>query len=335
LAIIGQDITEAARWLLSGDIVAIPTETVYGLAALADNLQAVHKVFEVKQRPFYDPLILHFHHTDAALFALQDPPNDVITLARHFWPGPLTIVAPKKNHIHDMITAGSHLVAVRVPQHPLTLSLLEQLQQPVAAPSANPFGYVSPTSPEHVQVHLGKHIPYILDGGECRKGIESTIIGFHHQTPEIWRLGMITKEEIESVLGYRISESIQQNSNPKAPGQLLQHYSPSTPLKLVNQQQFKEMLKDMLHSAANRSHHSYHTIGLLCFGHVDQRLHHVVGGMENLSESSNPEEAARGLYKKLRSLDQLHLEKIYACEWPNVGLGRAINDRLIRSSAKK
>ncbi len=187
MATIGNDILQAKKLLLEGELVAIPTETVYGLAANALNPEAVTQIFVVKERPSFDPLIVHVASIDQAQQFITAVPEKAIQLARHFWPGPLTLVLPKQSIIPDIVTSGLSTVGIRCPDHDLTRQLLSELPFPLAAPSANPFGYVSPTTAEHVNNQLGHKIKYILDGGPCRIGLESTIVGFENDQAVIYR----------------------------------------------------------------------------------------------------------------------------------------------------
>lgn len=198
---IGKDITTAKNLLNQGELVAIPTETVYGLAANALNEDAVLKIFKAKNRPQFNPLIIHLPFWKDVVQYVNYIPQAAKLLAMHFSPGPITFLLPRKNNIPDMVTAGSDKVAIRIPAHPLTMQLLKQLNYPLAAPSANPFGYVSPTNAMHVYDGLNGKINYILDGGECTVGLESTIVDFDKENVIIRRNGGISKEEIETVLG--------------------------------------------------------------------------------------------------------------------------------------
>ena len=225
MAEISNSIQQAQALLEAGQVIGIPTETVYGLAANALNPEALAKIFEVKNRPSFDPLIVHIAYPSevdkyASVFA--GPARD---LALKFWPGPLTLLLPKKPIIPHLATSGLDTVGLRCPNHPLALALLRQLKFPLAAPSANPFGYVSPTNAQHVQNQLGERIPFILDGGASTVGLESTIVGFESGTPVIYRLGGLSVEAIEAVVG-KVEVKLYSSSNPKAPGQLTSHYSP-------------------------------------------------------------------------------------------------------------
>src|SRR5471030_2993623 len=223
--IIGKDIAKARALLERGLLVAIPTETVYGLAANALDADAVLQIFEVKNRPHFDPLIMHGASADALRAYVTLFPDWASTLADKFWPGPLTLVLPKKDSIPDIVTSGMPTVAIRVPKHPLTYELLSQLDWALAAPSANPFGYVSPTTPQHVMDQLGGKIPYILDGGDCTVGIESTIVAEQDGKICILRLGGLSVEEIESAIG---TVSIITNETAHTQGSMKSHYATRT-----------------------------------------------------------------------------------------------------------
>ena len=229
MAIIGTDINKASFFLKEGKLVAIPTETVYGLAANAFNSDAVAGIFEAKNRPTFDPLIVHTYNLEKVNEFVTHIHPELLKLANAFWPGPLTLLLPKKNTIPDLVTSGLDTVGVRIPNHPITLSLLSQLNFPLAAPSANPFGYISPTTAIHVNNQLGLKIPYILDGGACKIGLESTIVGEENGEIIIYRLGGLTIEAIKTVVG-KVSVQLNQSSNPKAPGQLKSHYAPKKPI---------------------------------------------------------------------------------------------------------
>jgi L-threonylcarbamoyladenylate synthase len=316
MAIIGKDLAYAKELLLRGELVAIPTETVYGLAGNALDSQAVIKIFTVKNRPQFDPLIVHVANPAQAETLVETIPSVAKELMTRYWPGPLTFLLQKKQVIPDLVTAGLDTVGIRCPDHPLTHALLSSLDFPLAAPSANPFGYVSPTTPDHVNAQLGNQVKYILDGGPCRVGLESTIIGFDNE-PTIYRLGGLGVEEIEKVIG-PVKIDLNTSSNPKAPGQLRSHYAPRKKLIITN-------LNPISSSYATAS------VGVLAFKQyatgVNQN-HQVV-----LSPDGNLEEAAKNLFSALRKLDTLDIELILAEPVPDYGLGKAINDRLRRAAA--
>ncbi len=318
MAIIGQDLEKAKQYLEGGALVAIPTETVYGLAANALEPLAVARIFEVKNRPSFDPLIVHVASLDRAREFVKEIPDQAHCLVNQLWPGPLTILLNKTEKIPDIVTSGLDRVGIRCPDHPLTRTLLEQLSFPLAAPSANPFGYVSPTTAQHVQDQLGDKIPYILDGGACTVGIESTVIGWENSRPVIYRMGGISVEQIESVIG-KVSVQTHSSSNPQAPGQLQSHYAPRKKFLLGD-------LEKLAKSNAGRQ------VGILSFSKNFSGI-----PKENqlvLSPSSSLTEAAHNLFSMLRQFDQMSIEVVLAEEVPNEGLGRAINDRLRRAAAQ-
>ncbi|MBL7871547.1 MAG: threonylcarbamoyl-AMP synthase [Cyclobacteriaceae bacterium] len=314
---IGKDIIKAKQLLEKGNLVAIPTETVYGLAGNALNPTAVVKIFTVKNRPQFDPLIVHVSNLDQAKNFVESIPEKATKLAELFWPGPLTLLLKKKPIIPDLVTAGMDTVGIRCPDHALTQSLLQSLPFPLAAPSANPFGYVSPTQPSHVNDQLGNLIDYILDGGACKVGIESTIVGFENEEAIVFRLGGLSIEAIEREIG-DVTIQLNSSSNPKAPGQLKSHYAPQKKMVIGN---LPNLIKK--YYAAK--------VGILAFSRNMDGIepeHQII-----LSKSQNMEEAAQRLFSALRELDKKEIEIILA-EWvPEIGLGKAINDRLNRAAA--
>ncbi|HND46481.1 MAG TPA: L-threonylcarbamoyladenylate synthase, partial [Chitinophagales bacterium] len=243
MAEIGSNIEIAADWLKKGNVVSIPTETVYGLAANALNETAVLQIFDIKKRPSFDPLIVHISSINEIEKYTLSFPEVLKPLADLYMPGPLTLLLPKKSIIPDLVTSGLDQVAIRIPKHPLTLALLSSLDFPLAAPSANPFGYISPTSTAHVNQQLGKQIPYILDGGDCSIGIESTIIGVENDEIILYRLGGLSLNAIESVVG-KVQININQSSNPKSPGQIKSHYAPKKPFYIGDIQELIYQFRD-------------------------------------------------------------------------------------------
>jgi L-threonylcarbamoyladenylate synthase len=313
MAEIGKDIDKAKFLLEQGELVAIPTETVYGLAANALDTGAVAKIFFVKNRPHFDPLIVHVPHAGAALKYTTDINDNAKQLANEFWPGPLTLLLNKQSLIPDLVTSGLSTVGIRCPAHILTKTLLEHLPFPLAAPSANPFGYVSPTTPEHVNDQLGDKIAYILDGGVCQVGLESTIVGFDGHETIVHRMGGVSLESIQKVVG-DIRVQIHSSSNPKTPGQLQSHYSPTKKLVVGKMEELLQL-------------YPAHDSGLLTFNKDYNSPYQFV-----LSPSGKLEEAAQNLFTALRSFDKMPIEFILAEFVPDVGIGRAINDRLRRAS---
>ncbi|QMU27010.1 L-threonylcarbamoyladenylate synthase [Adhaeribacter radiodurans] len=317
MAITGTDINHAANLLRTGQLVSIPTETVYGLAANAYLEEAVVSIFEAKQRPAFDPLIVHTHSIQEFEKIAVNIPNRAYQLAEAFMPGPVTFILPRNPIIPLLVTSGNESVGIRIPNHPLTLSLLRQLDFPLAAPSANPFGYVSPTTAQHVAQQLGDRIPYILDGGPCQIGIESTIINLVNNEVEILRLGGLAIEEIETIIGQRVKFVKTSSSNPKAPGMLSSHYAPRK----------KVVLGDI---SKNIKQFDPHRTGILSFQKVWQQVPREQQYI--LAPSGDTSEAARNLFAALRQLDSLPIDIILAEQVPETGLGKAINDRLIRAS---
>lgn len=317
MTIISDNIDKAAEILQRDDLVAIPTETVYGLAGNIYSESAIRKIFEVKQRPLFNPLIVHLHSVDQVSEIASYLPDKARQLAKAFWPGSLTLVLPKKDTIPDLITAGKDTVAMRIPNHPVTLELLRKLPFPLAAPSANPFNRISPTSAQHVESYFKDSIRMVLDGGECKNGLESTIIGFEGDEPMLYRLGSISKEEIEKVVG-KVQVKNKKENAPNAPGMLAKHYAPRTKTILVDSED------DINISTMGKR------VGLLSLTQVDnsESYSHV----EILSESGDMAEAAANLYKSLHNLDSHDLDIIIAIRLPDTGLGRSINDRLERAA---
>lgn len=315
-ATVGTSASEAAQLLSKGKLVAIPTETVYGLAGNALSADAVVSIFEVKGRPRFDPLIVHVPSWETAARYVKDVPPVAEKLARTFWPGPLTLLLPKQDIIPDLVTSGLPRVGLRCPDHPLTREVLNAIDFPLAAPSANAFGYVSPTTAAHVKKQLSRKIPYILDGGPCKVGIESTIIGWELDQPVIYRLGGVSVEAIEQVTGPVIVQAYS-SSRPQAPGQLQRHYAPAKPFYLGT---IDELIRQ----------HKIDRPGILTFRSKRRGPHSFT-----LSPTGDLHEAARNLFGMLRELDQLDVQAVVAEEVPDRGLGRAINDRLRRAAAKE
>ncbi len=320
MAQIGKDIDLAKSFLEQGQLVGIPTETVYGLAGNALNPESVALIFETKNRPAFDPLILHTSSIDRVDDFVAEFPEKLKTLAENFWPGPLTLLLPRKPIVPDLVTSGLERVAVRIPKHPLTLALLESLEFPLAAPSANPFGYISPTRPEHVNAQLGDKIPYILDGGPCEVGLESTIVGMEGEDILIYRLGGLEIAEIEKLLGsVKIKSS--SSSNPQAPGLLESHYAPRKPFILGD---LRELIAGHLDKKEDFAVLSYSDF----FPEIK------VENQLALSRNRNLHEAAKNLFAAMRRLDEGSASVILAELMPEEGLGRAINDRLRRAAVK-
>lgn len=325
---IGQDIERAARLLQDGELVSFGTETVYGLGAHALDELAVAKIFEAKGRPTFDPLIVHVADQSWLKKLVQDVPPQANLLAEKFWPGPLTIVMPKREIVPDLVTAGLANVGIRIPAHPVTRELLEKAQIPIAAPSANLFGQMSPTRAEHVADQLGERISYILDAGPCQVGLESSVVSVVGDEVTLLRPGGVPLEALQEVVGpVQVAQPTSQPKEPgedrlaqTAPGMLSRHYAPRTKLVIVEQLPEVKSLPDN------------EKVGLLSFGPVE-----APGGysaVEVLSENSDLTEAAAGFFSALRRLDASGVSVIVSKRFPQKGLGRALNDRLQRASVR-
>ncbi|MCX7805075.1 MAG: L-threonylcarbamoyladenylate synthase [Planctomycetota bacterium] len=311
-----KDIERAAAILRDGGIVAFPTETVYGLGADAFNPRAVARVFEAKRRPLFDPLIVHVATTEMAGALAAEFPDAAWKLVESFWPGPLTLVLPKSARVPDIVTAGLPTVALRMPDHPIALAMIVAAGVPVAAPSANPFGRLSPTTADHVRVEIGSGADMVLDGGRCRVGIESSIVSLAGDRPVLLRCGGVPAEEIEKVTG-PVEPAPDAPGRPQAPGMLARHYAPRTPL---------ERRPPGMSSAPPGTR-----AGLLSFDLPAGRADGFAA-VEILSPSGDLREAAANLFAALRRLDSLSLDVIFFDPVPERGLGAAINDRLAKAS---
>jgi L-threonylcarbamoyladenylate synthase len=311
-------IQAAVAALQNNEIVAMPTETVYGLAGNAYSEVAVQKIFALKNRPHYNPLIVHIKSAHFLQQVAKNIPVVAIQLADAFWPGPLTLVLEKQDHIPDLVTGGKNTVGVRVPGHPIALELLEALDFPLAAPSANPFGSISPTTAKHVADYFTGRLDIILDGGSCDKGIESTIVGFENGEPILYRQGSTKTEDIEKITGVLKMRVHANNESVVAPGMLSKHYAPSTTTILTD-----DITSDIQKYSGKR-------IGVLQLSPTT--LPSFVIAVETLSQTGNLEEAAKNLYAAMHRLDHQNLDLIIAQKMPAVGMGLAINDKLERAA---
>lgn len=315
-------IERAVEALRAGRLVALPTETVYGLAAHALDPEAVARIFEAKGRPRFDPLIVHVSDRAAASELTSAWPEAAERLARAFWPGPLTLVLPKSRRVPDLVTAGLPSVGLRVPDHPLTLELLRRAGLPVAAPSANRFGGVSPTTAEHVRAELGEAVDLIVDGGPCRTGLESTVVSLLEDPPRLLRPGGLTVEELEEQVGELLPPPPTAPDDPggrAAPGLLSRHYATATPLVIAGDERQAARL------AEGRRAGLLQVLGPAPAGFAE---------VEELSRVGDLVEAASRLFAAMRRLDEAELELIVARLPPERGLGRAIADRLRRAAAR-
>ncbi len=321
-SLISTDVARAAELLREGRLVAIATETVYGLGANALDERAVARVFEVKNRPHFDPLIVHIADRVWLDRLVTSVPNAARQLADAFWPGPLTLVLPKSDIVPDLVTSGLSSVAIRMPSHPQALELLRTVDLPIAAPSANPFGQISPTTAEHVAETLGAGVDLILDGGPCAIGVESTVVGFDEGCPCILRHGGLTQEEIERVVGPVTSRQNPASGPAESPGMLPQHYAPRTPMAMVEPRDLAAG-STLWKSLAGRR------VGLLLLEPLSAARE--FDAVEVLTTDGNLRDAAAAFFAALRRLDAADVEQILALPFPDEGLGRALNDRLRRA----
>ena len=298
---ITRDLSIALKHLQKGDVIGLPTETVYGLAGNAFDANAIQKIYSIKQRPATNPLIVHVGSIPQAETFIKEFPEPLRRLAEAFWPGPLTLLLKKSDRIPDVVTAGSDRVAIRIPDHPITIELLNQLDFPLVAPSANPYTRISPTNAEQVEAYFGDEIPAVLDGGPCKKGLESTIVGWENEQVIVYRLGSLSIEKIESIVG-TVSLRNQGESVQLAPGMAKKHYSPQTPILLV----------------ANVTEYQQQ--------HPEKRIGIFLSGEED------PEKIAPNFYARLQEMDQEGFEVLIASYLPESGLGRTLNDRLRRAA---
>jgi L-threonylcarbamoyladenylate synthase len=322
---ITKDIKDAAKRLQNGQIVAFPTETVYGLGASVSDLHAIARVFEAKQRPSFDPLIVHVADIDGARVVTDGFSATARRLAERFWPGPMTLVLRKTEAVPDLVTSGLPGVGIRIPQHPVAQQLLAEVGGPVAAPSANPFGGVSPTTAEHVQQGLNGRIDAILDGGACSVGLESTVISLMGDTPVVLRLGGLPVEAIEHVIGpvtMASSDPDQPDAAQPAPGMLSRHYAPKTPVHIIES------------DAEFKVDRTRRQPALLTWGSPREN-ENLFATIERLSATEDLTECAANFFAALRCLDSGNPDVIIARRFPDRGLGRALNDRLERASGSR
>jgi L-threonylcarbamoyladenylate synthase len=311
------EIRQAKELLDRGQLVAFPTETVYGLGANALDVSAVLRIFEAKGRPQFDPLIVHTDTAEHAFLLARDVPEMARHLAARFWPGPLTLVLNKRGIVPDLVTSGMQTVALRVPAHPVAQELLRAFGGPIAAPSANKFGHISPTTAEHVRSEFGAELPLVLEGGPCRTGVESTIVSLVGRLPVLLRPGGTPAESLQALLPELIRPA-SDPEHPLAPGQLPSHYAPRTPLLIGT----RTIPRDL---AGKR-------VGFLGVGPSQPTPGYTV--VEWLSPTGELREAASHLFAAMRRLDASGLDFIIAELAPEHGLGVAINDRLIRASRR-
>ena len=306
-------IKKAIGYLKSGKVVALKSETVYGLACDPSNLNSINKVYHLKKRPLHNPLIIHVNSIKMANKISQM--NKLASeIAEFFWPGPLTLILPKKKNslVNDLAISGLETIAIRLPDSKVFLKIINKLNKPIAAPSANRSGYISSTNAYHVRDCFGKKIDLILNSGNSQLGLESTILDLSSKPYSIRRLGMISYDLIKNKFGsiFEISDRLKFNERPNSPGLLSKHYSPKTPLKL-------NVTKPKLGEA------------FLIFGN---KFKNNFEPSLNLSKDGNLFEAAKNLFDYLRKLDKLSMKRITVSPIPNEGIGKTINERLYRAS---
>ncbi len=320
-----ENIALAGRALAAGGLVAMPTETVYGLAANAFDEVAVARVFEAKQRPSFDPLIVHIAELGEAERVVAHIPPAARDLMAALWPGPLTLILPKREEVPELVTSGLPSVALRLPASEVARALIQAAGTPLAAPSANPFGYLSPTTAQHVAAMLGERLDYILDGGPCPIGVESTVVDLTGEIPLVLRPGGMAMETIAAVVG-RVELFDRSVAQPTSPGQLASHYAPHTALHLVEA------------GGLGRARPREGAVAL-CFDASSRRAlaegsPGLYAQLVCLSESASLLEAAARLFSLLHDLDRDGWSEIWAERLPEEGLGRAVNDRLWKASEK-
>ena len=325
------EIEKAALVLKDGGLVAFPTETVYGLGADALNPKAVARIFEVKKRPTFDPLIVHVGSPEEAASLWTETPEIAKILMKKFWPGPLTLVLPKNDKIPDIVNAGLPTVAVRMPDHPAALALIRALGNPIAAPSANYFGYTSATTAAAVSEDLGSAIDLVLDGGPARIGIESTVLKVENDRCVLLRPGGVSVEEIKKYFPVMISPEAEQGVF-ESPGTMKSHYAPWTPFVLLEETlpKFLDKLKSF-QAIFQKKGIGWPRIGLVLFSKAPQT--NLVETIELLSAKGDLHEAAANLFQAMRKLDKMHLDLMVAEAVPEKGVGYAVMDRLRKASA--
>ncbi len=313
------DIAAAVAALRAGQVIGLPTETVYGLAGDATNPDTVGRIFAIKGRPASHPVIVHLPGIDQVPRWAREFPPAAQALARRFWPGPLTLVLPRAPTVLDAVTGGQDTVALRVPAHPIALAVLHAFGGGVAAPSANRYGRVSPTTAAHVRADLGDEVPIVLDGGPCEVGLESTIVACLDDTVRVLRPGRITAEDIAAVAGPVAAR--EGRTVPRVPGSVLTHYAPRTPVRLVPPADVDQMVVDARTSGER--------LAVLA-----PRAGGPEPGVAWITAASDPETYARDLYANLRALDAVGADAMLIARPPDTPAWHAIHDRLSRAASR-
>jgi len=323
-------IARAAEILRRGGLVAFPTETVYGLGADGLNPSALVRLFEAKGRPATDPVILHIADLEALPQLAREVPPAAWTLARHFWPGPLTLVLPKQPIVPDLVTAGLPTVAIRMPAHSVALALIRAARVPIAAPSANRFGHTSPTTAQHVLEDLGSRIDLILDAGPTAIGVESTVVDLTRPVPTILRPGGLPREALEAIIGPVAVFDRSVSGPAPAPGMLPKHYAPRAEMVVLIGP--GEWLHPRLRELATRYLQEGYRVGILIAEEDQSAVADLPVEIVVLGSEQDLEGIARRLYPAIRELDARGLDLILARDFGTRGLGLAIRDRLIRAA---
>lgn len=333
-------IERAAALLRDGQIVVFPTETVYGLGADAFQPAALQRIFAAKGRPFSDPLIVHIADEHALELLTSSIPEQVKRLARAFWPGPLTIVLPRGPRVPYLVTAGLETVAVRMPRHPVALALIRALGSPIAAPSANRFMHVSPTTARHALADLAGRVPLILDGGPCEIGVESTVLDLCSEVPTILRPGGVSLEALRSILPdvrppvpRKVIGKNETIPAKKSPGQLLTHYAPAVPLFLFDGT--AEAMRASMLAEVRRRLAQGERVGVLVADEDAPAFQDSGAIIHTLGSAARPAEVAAALFAGLRALEDEHVQVILCRNFEDQGLGLAIRDRLLKAAGGK
>ncbi|MDO0822005.1 L-threonylcarbamoyladenylate synthase [Desulfosporosinus nitroreducens] len=327
-------INEGAEWLKAGELVAFPTETVYGLGANALDASACAKIFEAKGRPQDNPLIVHVCNRVMANNLVESWTSEAELCVQHFWPGPLTLILPKTALVPDIVTAGLVNVAIRMPSHPVALRLIEDAGFPIAAPSANLSGKPSPTRGSHVWRDMKGKIPLILDAGACEVGLESTVLDVSGGVPTILRPGGITKEQLEEVLGEVRADTPSENQAPKAPGMKYRHYAPQGELLLVSG--LRDRVVQRMGQEILRGQARLKKVGVLCTLESASLLHNWFPDLLFvLGSKDRPQEVASNIFEGLRLCDERRMDLILVEGIEEAGLGSAVMNRLEKAAGKR
>ena len=331
-------IEHAATILRAGEVVVFPTETVYGLGADAFQPPALERIFAAKGRPFSDPLIVHVAHESSLELLTTSIPEQAKRLAQAFWPGPLTMILPRSPLVPRLVTAGLDTVAVRMPRHPVALALIRATGSPIAAPSANRFMHVSPTTAQHAQADLIGRVPLILDGGSSEVGVESTVLDLCSGTPRILRPGGVSMEALRSVLPNvqllrRSNKREDEEESQKAPGQLLMHYAPAVPLLLFDGT--VEAMHNAMLSELQRRHEQEERVGVLIADEDAAIFKNSGAVIQTLGSANDPKQIATALFAGLRALEVAGVDAILCRNFDEHGLGLAIRDRLLKAAGGK